>query len=48
MLIVQSKRQRYQRLGKKNDSWVLSSESSALSHIGAEFVREIDNGETIT
>ena len=34
-------------LGKKNDSWVLSSESSALSHIGAEFVREIDNGETI-
>ena len=34
-------------LGKKNDSWILSSESSALSHIGAEFVREIDNGETI-
>lgn len=34
-------------LGKKNDSWILSSESSALSHIGADFVREIDNGETI-
>lgn len=34
-------------LGKKNNSWILSSESSALSHIGAEFVREIDNGETI-
>ena len=34
-------------LGKKDDSWVISSESSALSHIGADFVREIDNGETI-
>ena len=34
-------------LGKKDDSWVISSESSALSHIGAEFIREIDNGETI-
>ena len=34
-------------LGKKDDSWVISSESSALSHIGADFIREIDNGETI-
>lgn len=34
-------------LGKKGDSWILSSESAALAHIGAEFVREIDNGETI-
>jgi amidophosphoribosyltransferase len=34
-------------LGKKGDSWILSSESAALAHIGADFVREIDNGETI-
>jgi len=34
-------------LGKKEDSWILSSESAALSHIGADFVREVDNGETI-
>tara|TARA_Y100000817_G_C16838938_1_gene537102 strand:+ start:25 stop:1491 length:1467 start_codon:yes stop_codon:yes gene_type:complete len=34
-------------LGKKEGSWILSSESSALSHIGADFVREIDNGETV-
>ncbi len=34
-------------LGKKDNSWVLSSESAALSHIGADFVREVDNGETI-
>ena len=34
-------------LGKMNDAWILASESSALAHIGAEFVREIENGETI-
>ena len=34
-------------LGKLNDAWILASESSALAHIGAEFVREIENGETI-
>ena len=34
-------------LGKMDDAWVLSSESAALAHIGAEFVREIENGETV-
>ena len=34
-------------LGKTDDAWILSSESSALAHIGAEFVREIENGETV-
>jgi len=34
-------------LGKKDDSWIISSESAALSHIGADFIREVENGETI-
>ena len=34
-------------LGKMGKAWVLASESAALDHIGAEFVREIENGETI-
>jgi len=35
-------------LGKMgNDSWVLSSESCALDHIGASFVREIEPGEIV-
>ena len=34
-------------LGKMENAWILASESSALAHVGAEFVREIENGETI-
>lgn len=34
-------------LGKMDNAWILASESSALAHVGAEFVREIENGETI-
>ena len=30
-----------------NGGWVLASESAALDHIGAQFVREIDPGETV-
>ena len=30
-----------------NGGWVLASESAALDHIGAQFVREIDSGETV-
>ena len=34
-------------LGRLGDAWVLSSESCALDIIGAEFVREVENGEVI-
>jgi len=34
-------------LGKLNGGWVVASESSALDNLGAEFVREIENGETV-
>lgn len=34
-------------LGKFNSGWVLASESCALDHIGAEFVREIEPGEVV-
>jgi len=34
-------------LGKLKDSYILSSETCALDIIGAEFVREIENGEMI-
>ena len=34
-------------LGKLKDSYILSSETCALDIIGAEFVREIENGEVI-
>ena len=30
-----------------NGGWVVASESAALDHIGAQFVREIDPGETV-
>ncbi|MFH1031053.1 MAG: amidophosphoribosyltransferase [Chloroflexota bacterium] len=35
-------------LGAINGGWVLASESCALDHIGATFVREIEPGEIIT
>lgn len=34
-------------LGKINGGWVLASESCALDHLGADFVREISPGEII-
>jgi amidophosphoribosyltransferase len=35
-------------LGKLgNESWVLASESCALDHIGASFVREVESGEIV-
>ena len=35
-------------LGKKGNTYILSSESSALTAIGAEFVRDIEPGEIIS
>jgi amidophosphoribosyltransferase len=34
-------------LGKLNGGWVLASESCALDHIGAQFIREINPGEIV-
>ena len=34
-------------LGKLDDGWVVASESSALDNLGAQFIREIENGETL-
>ena len=34
-------------LGKLNGGWVVASESCALDHIGAEYMRELDPGEVI-
>ena len=34
-------------IGSFNGGWVVASESAALDNIGAEFIREIDNGETV-
>ena len=34
-------------LGKLNSGWVVASESCALDHIGAEYIRELDPGEVI-
>ena len=34
-------------IGKLNDGWVIASESCALDHIGAEFLREVEPGEAI-
>jgi amidophosphoribosyltransferase len=35
-------------LGKLNGGWVIASESCALDHIGANFVREIEPGEIVS
>ena len=34
-------------IGKMNGGWVIASESCALDHIGAEFVRELEPGEAV-
>ena len=34
-------------LGKINGGWVLSSESCALDHIGAQFIRDVEPGEIV-
>ena len=34
-------------LGKLKNGWVVASETVALDNIGAEFIRELENGETI-
>ncbi|MDA0262537.1 MAG: amidophosphoribosyltransferase [Chloroflexi bacterium] len=35
-------------LGKLNGGWVVASESCALDHLGAEYLRELEPGEVIT
>jgi amidophosphoribosyltransferase len=35
-------------LGAINGGWVIASESCALDHIGAQFIREIEPGEIVT
>jgi len=35
-------------LGKMNGGWVLASESCALDHIGADFIREVEPGEIVS
>ena len=34
-------------LGRYGAGWVVASESAALDHVGAQFLREIDAGETV-
>ena len=34
-------------IGRLNGGWVLASESCALDHIGAEYVREVEPGEAV-
>ena len=34
-------------LGKLNGGWIVASESCALDHMGAEYLREVDPGEVI-
>jgi len=34
-------------LGKLDQGWVIASESSALDHLGAQYVRELEPGETV-
>ena len=34
-------------IGKLNGGWVIASETCALDHIGAEFVREVEPGEAV-
>ena len=34
-------------LGSLNGGWVVASETAALDNLGAEFVRELENGETL-
>jgi amidophosphoribosyltransferase len=34
-------------IGRYNGGWVIASESCALDHVGAQFLREVEAGETI-
>ena len=34
-------------LGTLNDGWVVASETAALDNLGADFVRELEHGETV-
>ena len=34
-------------LGKLNGGWIVASESCALDHLGADFIRELDPGEAL-
>ena len=34
-------------LGKLDGGWVIASESCALDHLGAQYIREVDPGETV-
>ena len=35
-------------LGKRDNAYVLASESCALTSVGAEFIRDIEPGEIVT
>ena len=35
-------------IGRLGDAWVLASETCALDIVGAQFVREVENGEVVT
>ena len=35
-------------LGRLGEGWIVASESCALDHVGAEYVRELDPGEALT
>ena len=35
-------------IGKKDDTWVVASETCALDAVGAEFVRDVEPGEIVT
>ncbi|HLC23038.1 MAG TPA: amidophosphoribosyltransferase, partial [Dehalococcoidia bacterium] len=35
-------------IGKVDGGWVIASESCALDHIGAQFIREVEPGEIVT
>ena len=34
-------------LGRLGEGWVLASESCALDHVGADYIRDIDPGEAV-
>ena len=34
-------------IGKLNDGWFIASETCALDHIGAEYIRDVNPGEIV-